>query len=119
MKIAALSATTAGVALLLLALFSVGCGDSTPPPIERPSDIPAPYINKMTLGGPEDDLVIVRSQGSEYVQLNGLVFLWQHGTNLIGVYGKGGLIQATNFASVTSITNVTVLRTNQVQQIEK
>lgn len=106
------------VVFLAMLLVIVGCTPAAPTPIERPSDIPEPYTHDERLGGPEDDLVIVRSQGTEYVQLNGLVFVWQHGTNLIGVYGKNGLMQ-TNISSLTAITNITVMQTNQVQQIEK
>ena len=78
--------------IMLTVIF--GCTKPEEPRVERPSDIPEPYVENHTLHGPEDDLVIVRSQGAEYVQLNGLVFLWQHGTNLLGVYGKDGRLHA-------------------------
>ena len=118
MKFAALLGTFLGVTVLLSALFSTGCKKSEPNQPPAPSDIPEPYTYARTLGGPEDDLVIVRSQGAEYVQLNGLVFLWQNGTNLLGVYAKNGQVQ-TSVSSLTSITNIVVARTNQTQQIEK
>jgi hypothetical protein len=102
--------------IMLTVIF--GCTKPEEPRVERPSDIPEPYYENHTLHGPEDDLVIVRSQGAEYVQLNGLVFLWQHGTNLIGVYGKNGQV-ATSLSSLTAITNIVVTRSNQTQQIEK